>query len=52
MQDNGFSIRHADGAGGAAGITSAPGLDDRVPRDIGISRAVALYPSSKPFWKE
>jgi uncharacterized protein YjiS (DUF1127 family) len=28
------------------------GLDERVPRDIGISRADALYPSSKPFWKE
>jgi uncharacterized protein YjiS (DUF1127 family) len=23
-----------------------------MPRDIGISCADALYPSSKPFWKE
>jgi hypothetical protein len=52
MQVNGFSIRHADGGGGAAGITSWPGLDERMPRDIGITRADALYPSSKPFWKE
>jgi hypothetical protein len=36
MQANGFSIRYADGGGGAAGIT----------------RADALYASSKPFWKE
>jgi hypothetical protein len=49
VQDNGFSIRHTDGAGGAAGITSAPGIDDRVPRDIGISCAGALYPSNKSF---
>ncbi len=47
-----FSIRYADGGGGAAGITSSPGLDERMPRDIGISCADALYPSSKPFWKE
>jgi hypothetical protein len=50
MQANGFSIRYADGGGGAEDITSS--LDERVPRDIGISRADALYPSSKPFWKE
>ena len=42
----------ADGGGGAAGITSSPGLDERMPRDIGITRADALHPSSKPFWKE
>ena len=52
MQANGFSIRYADGGGGAAVITSSPGLDERMPRDIGIIRAAALYPSSKPFWKE
>jgi hypothetical protein len=52
MQVNGFSIGHADGGGGAAGITSWPGLDERMPRDIGITRADALCPSSKPFWKE
>ena len=52
MQANGFSIRYADGGGGAAGITSSPGLDERMPRDIGISCADALYPSSKPFWEE
>jgi hypothetical protein len=51
MQANGFSIRYADG-GGTAGITSSPGLDERMPRDIGISRSDALYASSKPFWKE
>ena len=27
-------------------------LDERMPRDIGITRADALYPSSKPFRKE
>jgi hypothetical protein len=52
MQVNGFSIGHADGGGGAAGITSWPGLDERMRRDIGITRAGALYPGSKPFWKE
>jgi hypothetical protein len=52
MQANGFSIRYADGGGGAAGITSSPGLDERMPRNIGITPADALYPSSKPFWKE
>jgi len=36
----------------AAGITSSPGLDERMPRDIWVTRADALYPSSKPFWKE
>ena len=51
MQTNGFSIPYA-GGGGAAGITSSPGLDERMPRDIGITRADALYPSSKPFSKE
>jgi len=25
---------------------------ERMPRDIGVTRADALYPSSKPFWKE
>jgi hypothetical protein len=50
-QGNGFSVRYADG-GGAAGITNLPGLDERVPRDIGIIRTDALYPGSKPFWKE
>jgi hypothetical protein len=40
------------GGGGASGITSSPGLGERMPRDIGISRAAALYRSSKPFWKE
>ena len=34
MQANGFSIRYADGGGGAAGITSSPGLDERMPRDL------------------
>jgi hypothetical protein len=48
MQANGFS----DGGGGASGITSSPGLDGRMPRDIGVTRAAALYPSSKQFWKE
>jgi hypothetical protein len=52
MQAVGCSIRYADGGGGAEGITSSPGLDERMPRDIGISRADALYASSKPFWKE
>jgi len=52
MQANGFSIRYADGGGGAAGITRSPGLDERMPRDIWVTRADALYPSSKPFWKE
>jgi hypothetical protein len=52
MQANGFSIRYADGGGGATGITRSPGLDERMPRDIGITRADALYPCSKPFWKE
>ena len=28
------------------------GLDDRMLRDIGLSRADAMYLSSKPFWKE
>jgi len=27
-------------------------LDERMPRDVGVTRADALYPSSKPFWKE
>jgi hypothetical protein len=52
IQANGFSIRYADGGAGAAGITSSPGLDERMPRNIGITPADALYPSSKPFWKE
>jgi hypothetical protein len=52
MQANGFSTRLADGGGGASGITSSPGLDGRMPRDIGVTRAAALYPSSKQFWKE
>ena len=52
MQANGFSIRYADGGGGAAGITSSLGLDERMPRDIGVTRAAVPYPSSKPFWKE
>jgi len=52
MQANGFLIRYADGGGGAAGITGSPGLDERMPRDIWVTRADALYPSSKPFWKE
>jgi hypothetical protein len=47
-----FSIHYADGGGGAAGIISSSGLDGRMPRQIGISRADALYASSKPFWKE
>jgi hypothetical protein len=51
MQANGFSTRYADGGGGAAGITSSPGLHERMPGDIGVTRANALYPSSKPFWK-
>ena len=25
---------------------------ERMPRAIGVTRADALYPSSKPFWKE
>ena len=41
MQAVGFSIRYSDGGGGVAGITSSPGLDERM-RDIGISRADAL----------
>jgi hypothetical protein len=45
MQANGFS----DGGGGASGITSSPGLDECMPRDIGVTRAAALYPSSKQF---
>ncbi|HEY1259322.1 MAG TPA: DUF1127 domain-containing protein [Stellaceae bacterium] len=28
------------------------GLDDRMLRDIGVTRAEAEYLSSKPFWKE
>jgi uncharacterized protein YjiS (DUF1127 family) len=27
-------------------------LDDRMLKDIGITRADALYASEKPFWKE
>jgi hypothetical protein len=50
MQTNGFSTRYADG-GGVSGITSSSGLDERMPRDIGVTRAAALYPSSKPLWK-
>jgi hypothetical protein len=46
MQTNGFSTRCADD-GGVSGITSSPGLDERIPRDIGVTRAAALYPSSK-----
>jgi hypothetical protein len=52
MQANGFSTRHADGGGGASGMTSSRGLDERMPCDIGVTRAAALYPSSKPLWKE
>src|SRR5271165_1292614 len=36
--------RYADGGGGASGITSSPGLDERMPRDIGVTRAAARYP--------
>jgi hypothetical protein len=50
MQANGFSTRYADGGGRASGITSSPGLDKR--RDFGVTRAAALYPSSKALWKE
>jgi uncharacterized protein YjiS (DUF1127 family) len=28
------------------------GLGERMRRDIGITRADAIYPSIKPFWKE
>ena len=42
MQVNGFSIRHADGGGGAAGITSWPGLDERMPRHRDHPRRRAL----------
>jgi len=28
------------------------GLDDRMLRDIGITRTDALFLSSRPFWKE
>ena len=52
MQANGFSTRYADGGGGVSGITSSPGLDERMPRDVGVTRADALYPSSKPSRKE
>jgi hypothetical protein len=48
----GFSTRYADGGGGVSGITSSPGLGERMPRDIGVTRAAALYPSGKPLWKE
>ena len=51
MQANSFSTRYADGSD-VSGITSSPGLDERMPRDIGVTRAAAPYPSSKPFWKE
>jgi hypothetical protein len=27
------------------------GHHERLPRDIGVTRAAALYPSSKQFWK-
>jgi hypothetical protein len=50
MQANGFSTRYADGGGRASGITSSPGLDKR--RDFGVTRAAALYPSSKALWRE
>jgi hypothetical protein len=33
MQPNDFATRYADGGGGAPGITSSPGLDERTPRD-------------------
>ena len=52
MQANGFSIRYADGGGGAAGIISSPGLDERMPRDIGVTHTDAIYLSKKPFWKD
>jgi hypothetical protein len=52
MQANGFSTRYADGGAGASGIASSPGLDERMPREIGVTRAAALYPNSKPRWKE
>jgi hypothetical protein len=32
VQDNGFSTGYADGGGGASGIASSPGLDERVCR--------------------
>jgi len=50
MQANGFSTRYADG-GDVSGITSSPGLDERMARHRGHPRRRAL-PSSKPFWKE
>jgi hypothetical protein len=52
MQANGFPTRLADGGGGASGITGSPGLDERMPRGIGVTRAAALYPRSRQFWKE
>ena len=27
-------------------------LDDRTLSDIGVNRAIALYESSKPFWRQ
>jgi hypothetical protein len=39
MQANGFSIRYADGGGGAAGITGSSGLDERICRATSGSTA-------------
>jgi hypothetical protein len=41
MQANGFSTRYADG-GDVSGITSSPGLDERMPRHRGHPRRRAL----------
>ena len=41
MQANGFSTRYANG-GGAAGITSSPGLDDRIARNRDLPRRRTL----------
>ena len=53
MQANGFSIRYADGGRRSRGHHRfARARRAHMPRDIGITRADALYPSSNPFRKE
>jgi len=48
MQANGFSTRYADG-GDVWGITSSPGLDERMARDIVVTRAAAPFRAASRF---
>jgi len=48
----GFSLRCANGAGAAASGEQISRMDERMLKDIGITRAEALRLSSKPFWRE